>query len=111
MTVSSTEAELLAISILVNDHLLWIIELVREFGITKSLPDVIYEDNQGAISILNDHALFFVRFIKLLFANLFFRAIRFFRASEAVCTSMGAFDLRFICSCLFYSLQVLFRYI
>lgn len=55
VTVSSTDAELVAVSNLINDHLLWIIQLAADdFGAENCMPVPIYEDNQGAIALLND---------------------------------------------------------
>ena len=53
--MSSTDAEIVAVSNLVNDHLLWVIDLIREFRFNiENVPVAIYEDNDGAIAVLTE---------------------------------------------------------
>lgn len=54
VSISSTDAEIIAVSNLVNDNLLWIVDLIKDFDVVDSSPVPIFEDNEGAISISND---------------------------------------------------------
>ena len=54
VTLSSTEAEIVAVSTLINDHLLWVINLLDDFGVHLCNPVPIFEDNQGTISNLTE---------------------------------------------------------
>ncbi|KAK7605374.1 hypothetical protein V9T40_007232 [Parthenolecanium corni] len=53
ISLSSTEAEYIALSTFVHHALNWVVELVSEFKVTVDFPILIYEDNVAVINILD----------------------------------------------------------
>ena len=50
VALSTVEAEYMALSIATQEAI-WLRQLQEELGVTESGPTLIYEDNQGAISM------------------------------------------------------------
>lgn len=53
VTLSSTEAEYVALSTFVHDILNWAVELINDFNVNVSYPINIFEDNVAVIKILD----------------------------------------------------------
>lgn len=53
ISLSSTEAEYIALSTFVHSTISWIVELVTEFPVYVDYPILVHEDNMAVINILN----------------------------------------------------------
>ncbi len=53
ITLSSTEAEYMAVSAFTHDILIWIVDLISELNVNIEFPITIHEDNLNVINLLN----------------------------------------------------------